>query len=111
MFGIYCIFYTLFDKTLECYWHFADNISRQVPDFGIIAIVDLPSTLSIIDGIDNNLTLHDHLIGVIPKLMHIEYLEHVVLIVQHRELQWLYPFYRLLVNVFGWLRCGFYDVA
>lgn len=59
--------------------------------------MDFPGTFTFGDGINNNLALHDHLLRIVAELMHIENLEHVVLIVQEWELQWLGPFYGLLV--------------
>jgi len=49
--------------------------------------MDFPGTLTFGDGINNNLALHDHLLRIVAELMHIENLEHVVLIVQEWELQ------------------------
>lgn len=49
--------------------------------------MDFPGTLTFGDGINNNPALHDHLLRIVAELMHIENLEHVVLIVQEWELQ------------------------
>lgn len=105
------ILYVLLYDILHYCWHLAHDICWQVPHSLGVTGVDFPCALGFPNGVDNNLALHEHLIGIIAKLMHIINLKQILLIIQQGKLQSLCPLNRLLVYIFGRLRCGLNNIA